>query len=144
MSIEAIIRTKGREVATIGPDASVVDAAEVLKEQRIGVVVVCSPEGHVFGMISERDIIHAVADWPKKINTLRVSQLYTEHPVTCSLEDDEREVLEKMHKMNFRHIPVVENGKLAGIVSSGDLLAYLLGEANFREKEFFWSQLEFL
>lgn len=77
MHIRDIIGFKDRDVATIRPDALVVEAADIMDERKIGVVVVCSEEGRVMGMISERDIVRAVADGTEDISTLQVNQLYS-------------------------------------------------------------------
>ncbi len=144
MHIRDIIGFKDRDVATIRPDALVVEAADIMDERKIGVVVVCSEEGRVMGMISERDIVRAVADGTEDISTLQVNQLYSEDPAICTPDDPVGNVWETMRERRFRHMPVVEFGKLVGIVSLGDLLARMLEEAGLDSKAEVWSYLEFL
>lgn len=105
MLIESIIRGKSHDVATTTLEALVTDVAAILYENRIGIIVVCSEGGRVLGLLSERDIVRAVSQWPEHLPTLQVSQLYTEDPITCTLKDETAEVMAIMNKKNSATCP---------------------------------------
>ncbi len=144
MRVRDVIGAKGKDVAVIGPDALVVEAADIMDERQIGIVVVCSDGGRVLGMISERDIVRSVAEGANDILALKVDQLFTENPVVCTPDDNIDDMSETMRERHFRHMPIVEYGKLVGIVTLGDILARTLEEKGFDEKAKIWSCLEFL
>jgi CBS domain-containing protein len=144
MVISDIIGSRSGDVAVIGPDALVAEAADMMDERKIGIVVVCSEDGVVLGLISERDIVRAVAEGGNDFSVLRVDQLFTEEPQVCSPSDNIEEITDTMHVNQFRHMPVVEYGKLVGMVSLSDILAHTLEEKGFDEKANIWSCLEIL
>ena len=144
MRVEEIVRAKGDKTVTIGTDALVAEAAEIMASHRWGLVVVCSEGERVVGVISERDIIRAVAEVSGDISVLEVSQLLTTNPVTCGLEDDIRDVFETMSKHHFRHMPVVQYGKLAGLVSVADILKFLVEESDMDKRATIYSYLEYI
>lgn len=144
MLIESIIRGKSHDVATTTLEALVTDVAAILYENRIGIIVVCSEGGRVLGVLSERDIVRAVSQWPEHLPTLQVSQLYTEDPITCTLKDETAEVMAIMNEKKFRHMPVVEHGSLIGVISIGDLLKSRIDEAGAVGQEKAWGGLDFL
>ena len=127
MSVEHILREKGREVATISPDQSLADAARILSERRIGAVVVATG-GPVLGILSERDIVRAIARGGADALANPVSSAMTGKVVTCSAKSAINEVMELMTNGKFRHLPVVDNGRLDGIVSIGDIVKHRLAE----------------
>jgi len=133
-----------KDVLVVASDDLVIDVARRLSESRLGVAVVCAEDSQVLGVLSERDIIRIVADNPKNFSALVVGRISTDHPVTCSPHDDIRSVIRRMHKGGFRHMPMVENGKLIGIASLASLLSYLLSEADGEKKAFALSHLEYL
>ena len=123
MTIAAILEGKGREVLSISADATVRDAVAMLAERRIGAVPV-TEDGRVAGIMSERDVIYclksdgaAILDWP-------VSRVMTSPAITAEPTMPALVALSQMTKRRIRHLPVVEDGKLTGIVSIGDLVAY--------------------
>jgi CBS domain-containing protein len=123
MTINAILERKGRDVASIGADAPVHEAVATLSERHIGAIVVVEG-GEVAGILSERDVIHclrregaAILDWP-------VSKVMTAPAITIEPTVQALVALSQMTKRRIRHLPVVENGRLTGIVSIGDLVAY--------------------
>lgn len=144
MHIEDIVRFKDNGTVTIGPDARVAEAAGIMAERYLGMIVVCSQDGQVIGVISERDIIRAVAQDSRNVSDLEVSQLITKNPITCALEDDIRDVFAIMQKQRFRHMPVIQHGKLAGMVSAGDILKFLDEESEMEKRALIYSYLEFL
>jgi CBS domain-containing protein len=123
MTIAAILEKKGHEVVSISPEAKVRDAVALLAERRIGAVPVAAG-GRVAGIISERDVIYclksdgaAILDWP-------VSRVMTSPAITAEPSMPALVALSQMTKRRIRHLPVVEDGRLTGIVSIGDLVAY--------------------
>ena len=129
MTVQSILKQKGRRVQTMTPEALVSDAARVLSDQRIGILVVCDERNKVVGVLSERDLVRAIAERAVSIAELRVSDLLTRDIVTCTPHDTPQDVMRAMNERGFRHMPVVEDGELKGLISSGDILQYMLGEA---------------
>ena len=128
MTVKAILSSKGRDVSTIRPDATLAEAAQLLSERRIGALVVESAKEAVAGLLSERDIVHAVASHGHAALGLAVEQVMTRKVVTCREGDTVGVIMERMTTGKFRHLPVVEDGRLVGIVSIGDVVKYRLSE----------------
>jgi CBS domain-containing protein len=128
MIVNRILSLKGREVATIEPSRSLSEAARFLAERRIGALLIVDGDRPVTGIISERDIVRAVAMHGAKALDEPVSRFMTEKVVTCTGETSINDVMELMTQQKFRHIPVVESGRLSGIVSIGDVVKLRLEE----------------
>jgi CBS domain-containing protein len=128
MNVETILAGKGRDVLTIAPDATIADAVAVLKARRVGAAVVSIDGKSVAGILSERDIVHGLAEHGAQALERRVDELMTRDVMTCVGGDTDREVLALMTERRFRHLPVVEDGVLAGIVSIGDVVKSRLDE----------------
>jgi CBS domain-containing protein len=128
MTVKAILSRKGNDVITIEPTVSLSAAVQILAEHRIGAVVVVGADGQVAGILSERDIVRAVAQRGPGALQEAVEQVMTRKVVTCSESDTVAELMERMTKGKFRHIPVIERGKLAGLVSIGDVVKHRLEE----------------
>jgi CBS domain-containing protein len=128
MIVNRILSLKGREVATIEPGRSLSEAARVLAERRIGALLIVDGDRPVTGIISERDIVRAVAMHGAKALEEPVSRFMTEKVVTCTGETSINDVMELMTQQKFRHIPVVESGRLSGIISIGDVVKLRLEE----------------
>ncbi len=134
MNVETILAGKGRDVATIAPDATIADAVGLLQARRVGAVVVSTDGKTVSGILSERDIVHGLAEHGGALLDRRVDEFMTRDVETCAGRDTDREVLALMTERRFRHLPVVENGALVGIVSIGDVVKSRLdGIANEAE-----------
>ena len=130
MKVRTILDTKGRHVVTIRPDASVSTAVHRLVLERIGALVV-SEDGHkVAGIISERDIIQALAKSGPDLLTSgrRVAELMEHNVITCTPDDTVQQVMAEMTRRRVRHLPVIEDGGLIGIISIGDVVKHRLGE----------------
>lgn len=121
MTVKRIIGEKGRDVATVAPDATLASIAATLAEKKIGAVVVVEG-GAIRGIVSERDIVRAVARRGGDVLSKSAREWMTVDVVTCRPEDTINEVMQTMTSGRFRHLPVVENGKLGGIVSIGDVV----------------------
>ena len=122
MSVKAILNVKGRRVVTIRSDAAVTEAIAMLSRERIGAVVVSDDGKTIAGILSERDVIHALDEHGGKLLDLKVGDLMTEAVTAAKIDMHIDQVLEIMTQGRFRHMPVVEEGHLAGIVSIGDMV----------------------
>ena len=128
MIVNHILSLKGRDVATIEPSRSLSEAAQVLAERRIGALLIVDGQRPVSGIISERDIVRAVASLGAKALDEPVSRFMTQKVMTCTGETSITDVMELMTQQKFRHVPIVEGGRLVGIVSIGDVVKERLGE----------------
>ena len=131
MNVEAILRNKGSTVATVQPDATVGEAVALLRRKAIGALVVSGDGRAVDGILSERDLVHALADRGAALLDLRVEQLMTHRVVTCSPRDSVGDLMAQMTERRIRHIPVLRDGALAGIVSIGDVVKFRLDEMEY-------------
>ena len=128
MTVARIIMTKGRDVVTTQPHRTLGEVAEVMAARNIGAVVVADAQANVLGIISERDVVRAIGrNGPKALDNA-VSVHMTARVITTTEDECVHETLEKMNNGRFRHLPVMKDGKLAGIVSIGDLVKYRLAE----------------
>jgi CBS domain-containing protein len=128
MNVEHILRSKGRDVVSIEPNRTLGEAARLLSERKIGAILVGDTFRPVLGILSERDIVRAVAARGAAALDEPVSGMMTEKVVTCTGSSAIQEVMEMMTDGKFRHVPVVEGGKLAGIISIGDVVKNRLAE----------------
>lgn len=128
MNVEHILQAKGHDVLTIEPSRTLADAARALTEKRIGAVVVAGPDGSVLGILSERDIVRAVARAGTAALDTPVSQHMTGKVVTCTRQTSINDLMGMMTERKFRHLPVVENGRLCGIISIGDVVKHRVAE----------------
>ena len=127
MTIENILRQKGTEVTTIGPEASIKRAADWLRAKNVGALVVTS-ENAVLGLISERDIVHAFSRHGEAAGSMPVKEVMQYGVTTVSPDESVNRVMNLMTHHRVRHMPVMRGGKLAGIVSIGDVVKYRLDE----------------
>ena len=126
MRLKAILAAKGNEVVSISSTADLAAASKLLKKHQIGVLVVLDQGGRLVGILSERDIVHAMAEGGDTVRQLPVSQMMTAKVSTSDVNDSITSVMERMTKGKFRHMPVLDKGRLAGIVSNRDLLKWHL------------------
>jgi CBS domain-containing protein len=128
MTVKAILSSKGSDVTTIEPTATIAQAAKLLAERRIGAVLVLGIEERVAGILSERDIVRALDERGTAVLEQRVDQVMTRKVFTCSESDTVAQIMEQMTAGKFRHVPVVDQGRLVGIISIGDVVKYRLHE----------------
>ena len=130
MKVQEILAHKGNKVVTIRPDATVSTAVHRLALERIGALVVSEDGRSIQGVLSERDIIKALAEDGAAILApdRRVRDLMTKGARTCRPDDAVKAVMAEMTRHRFRHMPVVEGGRLAGLVSIGDVVKSRLDE----------------
>lgn len=122
MTVRTILARKGTDVVTIDPAAAVGAAAKLLSERGIGAVVVTGAESRTVGIVSERDIVKAIAVHGAAVLDTPVSEIMTRKVVTCGQQDTIGELMQQMTEGKFRHVPVVEQDRLVGIVSIGDVV----------------------
>ena len=128
MTISIILASKGREVVTIAPSASLASAVELLVEKCIGAVLILGADRRVVGILSERDVVRALADRGAGALEEPVSHTMTRKVSTCNENESVFNIMERMTDERSRHVPVVDQGKLVGIVSIGDVVKHRLQE----------------
>ena len=128
MTIKTILAAKGGEVITIDPTATIAAAANLLSERRIGALLVLGPDRRVAGILSERDIVRALAKQGSSALDESVGQVMTRKVVTCNSTDTIGDIMERMTAGKFRHVPVIDQDRLVGIISIGDVVKHRLGE----------------
>ena len=134
MSVGEILKAKGADVQTIPSDATVAEAIDRLRDEKIGALVV-SPDGQtVQGVFSERDVITGLADHREAVLKMKVGELMTTAVTTCSPEDGVEKVMLEMTELRARHFPVLEGDRLVGIVSIGDVVKNRLDEVELEKR----------
>jgi CBS domain-containing protein len=128
MTVKAILDNKGSDVATIEPTATLATAAKAMAARRIGALVVGGPDRRIGGIVSERDIVRALAERGASALDEPVGQVMTRKVVTCTRAETIGSIMERMTAGKFRHVPVLEDGQLAGIISIGDVVKFRLAE----------------
>ncbi len=128
MSISALLVRKGNDVSTIRSTKNVVEAIQQLHQERIGVLVVIDRKGQLAGMFSERDVIHALGAYGAKALQDPVHEYMTPDVTTCAPDDRIDDVMAIMSAHRIRHLPVMNNDRLVGLVSMGDLVKHRLDE----------------
>src|SRR5690348_7096587 len=131
MNVETILRNKGGAVATIAPQATIRDATALLRRERIGALVVSSGGNKVEGILSERDIVHGLADRGAALLDMAVEALMTRRVFTCTPRDSVGDLMAMMTERRIRHIPVLTDGMLVGIISIGDVVKHRLDEMEY-------------
>lgn len=134
MLVAHILNEKGRDVVSIRPEATLQDAAAVLTRHRIGALIVRGEAGALMGIISERDIVRAVAELGQAGLALPVSTRMTANVAVCDESGTIAEIMETMTRFRFRHLPVVRDGNVCGIISIGDVVKSRIYET-IREAE---------
>ena len=129
MNVSSILAVKGRNVVTIEPTATLAAAAQRLSEHKIGAIIVLGPGNRISGIISERDIVRNVASGGKQALDQPVGQAMTREVATCGIDDTIDQLMQRMTDGKFRHLPVIEDGELAGMVSIGDVVKARVEEA---------------
>jgi len=128
MTVNTILAGKGREVISIQPGATLADAARLLAERRIGAALILGADRRITGIISERDIVRVLAERGATALDEPVSCAMTRDVETCTAGETVSTIMERMTEGKFRHMPVVEHGRVVGLVSIGDIVKHRLGE----------------
>src|SRR5215469_1620485 len=126
MTVSILLAAKGREVTSIEPGATMKSAVALLAEKRIGAILVLGADHRIVGILSERDIVRALAERGSAALGEPVSQTMTRKVSTCSESETVASIMERMTEGKFRHFPVVDQGKAIGLISIGDVVKYRL------------------
>ena len=133
MNVTTILSAKGREVDTIAPTATVAEAAKIMSDRKIGALVITGAGNRITGIVSERDIVRALAKHGAVALHLPLNDVMTRKVVTCGPNDSVSNLMEQMTAGKFRHLPVVDADKLAGIISIGDVVKIRLAELELEQ-----------
>ena len=128
MNVKTILAAKGSDIVGIEPNADLAAAAQLLSKHKIGAVVIRGAGGRLAGILSERDIVRALAEHGSNALSLQVGQVMTRNVTTCGEDDTIASIMERMTAGKFRHMPVVTKGELVGLVSIGDVVKQRVGE----------------
>jgi CBS domain-containing protein len=128
MNVAQLLGDKGHDVISVQPHRTLAEAVRTLSEKRIGAVVVTGADGALVGILSERDIIRALGANGAAALEMPVSRAMTAKVVTCRPQTSMDELMEMMTSGRFRHVPIVEDGRIAGIVSIGDVVKHRVAE----------------
>ncbi|QDW66259.1 CBS domain-containing protein [Luteimonas granuli] len=130
-TVRQLLESKGSEVFSIGPDAAVIDAIRLMAEKGIGALVVLEPGGRLAGIVSERDYARKIVLEGRSSRDTPVRDIMTADAVTVGLDDDAPACMQLVTERRIRHLPVVVDGKLVGLVSIGDLVKAVIEEQQF-------------
>jgi CBS domain-containing protein len=128
MNVKTILSLKGSHVTTVEPTSTLEAAVAILAKHRIGALVVLGADQRVIGILSERDIVRALAELGASALTTPLAQVMTRKVVTCGEAETVGAIMERMTTGKFRHVPVLEQDQLVGIVSIGDVVKHRLSE----------------
>ena len=128
MNIGQILKAKGRAVATARPDVTLLEIANKLSQKKIGAIVIVGERGDVVGIVSERDVIRKLGERGPEVLSEPVAQTMTSSVISCQESSTLDELMEIMTQGRFRHVPVIEDGALVGIVSIGDIVKNHIAE----------------
>ncbi len=134
MTVRKILNLKGADVVTIAPEQKLLDAIAMLTKYRIGALIVTATNGEVVGVLSERDIVHLLSNTDNNRFENTVASAMTSPVQTCRPDDTIQQIMHLMTAGRFRHMPVVEQGRLTGVISIGDVVKLRLEEME-RESE---------
>jgi CBS domain-containing protein len=134
MNVKTILAVKGVDIVDIEPTANLAEAAKRLSTHRIGSLVIRGPGGRLAGILSERDIVRALAEKGAEALTLPVGQIMTRNVNTCTEDESCASIMERMTLLKFRHLPVLRNEELVGVISIGDVVKQRVDEIE-RESE---------
>jgi CBS domain-containing protein len=126
MTVANILAAKGRDVVTIEPSANLAAAARLLAEKRIGAVLILGADRHIVGILSERDIVRAIAERGADVLGESVSVAMTRKVSTYNETELVSKIMERMSAGKFRHMPVIDQGQPVGMISIGDVVKYRL------------------
>ncbi|QAU46308.1 CBS domain-containing protein [Bradyrhizobium guangzhouense] len=127
MTVRSILNTKGHQIMSVAPDAKLVAAVKLLGEKKIGAVLVMD-QSRLEGILSERDIVRVLGERGAGVLDEPVSQVMTRKVVSCKETDTVAELMEMMTTGKFRHLPVVDNGRVVGLISIGDIVKWRVRE----------------
>jgi len=135
MRVSNLLATKGHEVATISQERSVNDAVQMLKERRIGALIVTGLQTPLAGIFSERDVVRALAESGTKVLDMKVADLMSSEVTTCDETTSVTDLMGLMTAKRIRHVPVVHEGQLVGMVSIGDVVKARFDELEHEKRD---------
>lgn len=135
MTVAAILNGKGHETITARDDAALSEICETLAKMKIGAVVVCDADMGIKGIVSERDIVRVIGTKGTSALNQPVSSVMTKDVVTCTEENSVNEVMARMTQGRFRHMPVVKDGKLTGVISIGDVVKHKIAQVELEAEQ---------
>ena len=127
MTVRAILDTKGHQIQSVEPDAKLSAAIKILADRKIGAVLVMS-KGRIEGILSERDIVRVLGDRGANVLEEPVSAVMTRKVISCRQSDTVSAIMEMMTTGKFRHLPVIDSGKVVGLISIGDIVKWRVRE----------------
>ncbi|GAC1331341.1 MAG: CBS domain-containing protein [Bradyrhizobium sp.] len=133
MTVRAILDSKGHQIESVGPDAKLSAAIKTLAERRIGAVLVMN-KGRMEGILSERDIVRVLGERGARVLDEPVSAVMTRKVVSCRQSDTVAGIMEMMTLGKFRHLPVVEEGTVVGLISIGDIVKWRVREYEMEQE----------
>jgi CBS domain-containing protein len=125
MQVRDILKSKGGRIISIGPEATVTEAISQLVQNNIGSLPVTDVEGHLIGILSERDVLRGIHKLGAAFGQKKISEVMTPNPESCNLDNDVEAVMGKMSESRIAKVPVLCDSKLCGIVSVGDVIKML-------------------
>lgn len=135
MTVAHILQSKGSDVISVSPKAAIMEVADVLAKNKIGAVLVMEAGGKVAGIISERDVVRALAQKGDKLASSKVSDFMTRELITCQPDATIDQIMSLMTEGRVRHLPVLDDGKLCGMISIGDIVKRRIAEVEFEAEE---------
>lgn len=129
MLISTILKDKGAAIYSAKPSQTLEEAARILREKRIGAVLVTDDFRDIVGVLSERDIVTAIAQEGAGVVTRPVSDFMTRHVISVEIDDTIEELMDIMTNKRIRHVPVMEHGRLAGVISIGDVVKHRIAQS---------------
>lgn len=128
MFVRQILNDKGDDIVTTGPSVKIADVVALMAKEHIGAIVVLDENAHIAGIVSERDITRSLAEHGASILAMNAESIMTAEVVTCRPDDGVDKLMRKMTAGRFRHLPVLDKGKIVGIISIGDVVKHRLEE----------------
>ena len=135
MKVSQILTVKGDAVHSVKPDDSIADVVKMLNDKSVGALLVLGDAGEIVGIISERDVIRGLGAKGVALLEHPISSLMTKDVITCDMDRAVDDLMRDMTDHRIRHLPVVENGKLAGVISIGDVVKYRVNELEKESNE---------
>jgi CBS domain-containing protein len=135
MTVAAILSGKGHDIITASAETTLGEICETLAKRKIGAVVVCDGDSVIEGIVSERDIVRVVGTQGPDALKLSAHSVMTKDVITCTAQNSVNEVMAKMTTGRFRHMPVVEDGKLSGVISIGDVVKFKIAQVELEAEQ---------
>lgn len=135
MTVAAILSGKGHDTITASASTTLGEICETLAKRKIGAVVVCAGDNSIEGIVSERDIVRVIGTQGPGALSQNAHSVMTTDVVTCTEENSVNEVMAKMTQGRFRHMPVVKDGKLTGVISIGDVVKFKIAQVELEAEQ---------